>query len=67
MDKTIKTTMKLGIGTMMGGMVLGSMSNLPGMPESAKSASDISISAMNLANVGNLANVATNILSKKKI
>jgi hypothetical protein len=64
--KQVKGTMKLGVTSMVGGSVLGTMSGLPGMPSEAKNTANISMSAMNLANVGNLANIGMNILPKGK-
>ena len=61
-----KGTMKLGVMSMAGGSVLGTMEGLPGMPAQAKNTTNVSMAAMNLANVGNMANIGMNIMPKSK-
>jgi hypothetical protein len=65
-QKMVKNTVKLGVATMAGGVILGSLSNVPGMPGQAKPVAGMAMGAMNLANVGNLANIGMNIMPKSK-
>jgi len=68
--KMIKDTMKVGIGTMVGSMALGAVSNAPGMPKEAKTVSNLATSGLVLANVGQLSQnaftVADMLKQKKK-
>jgi hypothetical protein len=52
MNKMVKDTMKLGIGSMAGMAALGAVSNAPGMPSEAKNVSNLASSGIVLANVG---------------
>ena len=57
----VKDTMKIGMTTMVGQGVLGSMANLPGMPSQAKGTANIAGSALNLANIGQLGKVGMSL------
>jgi hypothetical protein len=54
MKKQVKDTVKTGISSMMGMSVMGSMSNLPGMPVQAKNVAGIANAGLMLTNVGQL-------------
>jgi len=54
MMKNVKDTMKVGIGSMAGYSVLGTMQKVPGMPSQASNVTNIAGAGLQLANVGQL-------------
>ena len=64
--KMVKGTVGLGVGSMAGLGVIGSMGSIPGMPAGTGAITGAVGSGLTLANVGNLANIGMNIMPKIK-
>lgn len=61
-NNVVKDTVKLGVGSMVGGSVLGTVGSMTGTGNIA----NIGMTGLQLANIGNMAKIGTNLIHKRK-
>ena len=69
MYKRAKSTMKTGVATMTGNLVIGNIAGVKGMPASGVASMGTISAGMNMANIGELSKTGmsmTEMLGKKK-
>ena len=62
--KSMKDTMKVGIGSMVGHQAIGAIGGVPGMPAQAQTTANIAHTGLTLTNVGQLAMTARDVVGE---